>query len=80
MGKRNVSDVTESAGLAVTAAKAAPPVAYFSGTTFMGFEINHLIGWMMLVYTALILLDKAFPVWRRLLVNSVRKGWQAWRA
>jgi hypothetical protein len=73
MGNRNVTD---SADLAVTAVKAAPPVAYFSGTTFMGFEINHLIGWMMLIYTALILLDKAFPQWRRALCGLAVKGWR----
>jgi len=72
--------VTDSAELAVTALKAAPPGAYFGATTFMGFEINHLIGWMMLIYTTLILLDKAFPQWRRAVCGLVLKGWRKCRA
>lgn len=69
---------TES-GLAVTVAKAAPPVAYFSSTTLFGFEISHLIGWMTLLYTLLLLLDKAFPSWRTTLISSVKSAVTAWR-
>lgn len=71
--------VNTESGLAVTVVKAAPPVAYFSGTTLFGFEISHLIGWMTLMYTLLLLLDKAFPSWRATLVNSVTSAVTAWR-
>ncbi|MFS2091720.1 hypothetical protein ACCC96_01785 [Pseudomonas sp. Pseusp11] len=69
---------TES-GLAMTVVKAAPPVAYFSSTTLFGFEISHLIGWLTLLYTLLLLLDKAFPSWRSTLVSSVTSAVAAWR-
>ena len=63
----------------MTVVKAAPPVAYFSSTTLFGFEISHLIGWMTLLYTLLVLLDKAFPSWRATLIGSITSAVTAWR-
>jgi hypothetical protein len=71
--------VNTESGLAATVVKVAPPVAYVSSTTLFGFEVNHLVGWVTLMYSLLLLLDKAFPSWRAMLVSSATKAVTAWR-